>query len=390
MAREYRVISADSHLEVPVDRWVHRVPKELQHLAPKRVKLPGGGEAQFVEGQELRVEPGRQLRNRDTRYLPQGGSFDDNDGAGPPEQRLEEQDLDGVDAEVLFPGTAGGPNLWRGGIKDDEAYKKVVRGYNDWLAEEYCAVAPDRLIGLGLIPEVDAPSAVAELRHCAQLGLKGVQLNSFPAGQMFPTPEDDLFWAAAVDMNMPITTHVWFRHGSTYKGPLFKYPKTPQGPMKASARDPITRYLSHGNKAARDVIRLVFAGVFDRFPTFQIYFAETQVGWIPQWLEHADKGYEKYHPWAHENFGLPKLERLPSEYIKKHILWGFMYNPIGVRLRDVVGVDNIMWESDFPHPGTDWPKSQETIRRNFEGVPEDEKYKMLAGNCVRFFHLDKP
>jgi predicted TIM-barrel fold metal-dependent hydrolase len=352
------------------------------------VKLPGGGEAQVMPGQEMRVEPGRKLRNHDTRYEPQGGSFEDNDGAGPPEQRIEEQDLDGVDAEVLFPGTAGGPNLWRGGIKDDEAYADVVAAYNGWLAEEYCAVAPDRLIGLGLVPEVDARTAVAELEHCKRSGLKGVQLNSFPSGQMVPTPEDDYFWAAAVEMDMPLTAHVWFRHGASYDGPLFRYPKMPEGPVKASARDPLQRFLSFGNRAARDVIRLVFAGVFDRFPTLNIYFAETQIGWVPQWLEHADDAYERYHPWANEVFGLPALQRLPSEYVKEHFLWGVMFNPFGVRNRYEIGVDKIMWESDFPHPGTDWPHSQRTIERNFAGVPEDERYQMLAGNAVKFFHLE--
>ena len=388
MAREYRVISADSHLEVPVERWAHRVPEQYRHLAPRVVNLPGGGQAQVIEGREIRIEPGRKFDNPITRYEPRGGSFEENDGAGAPEQRLKEQDIDGVDAEILFPGTSGGPNLWRG-IADDTAYVAVVRAYNTWLAEEYCAVAPDRLIGLGLIPEIDAQSAVDELKHCRQLGLKGVMINSFPAGQMYPTPEDDIFWAAVVDLNMPVTTHVWFQHGSRYKGPLLKYPKMPEGRVKGSGADPITRYISTGAKAVRDIIRLVFDGVFDRFPSLQFYFAETQIGWIPNWLEHADNAYERYIPWAHEVYGMPKLRCAPSETIKEHIHWGFMYNPVGVQLRYLIGVDKIMWESDFPHPATDWPNSRETIRKNFVGVPEEEKYKMLAGNCVNFFHLDE-
>ena len=388
MAREYRVISADSHLEVPVDRWVHRVPEQYRHLTPRLVDLPGGGQAQVLEGQEMRIEPGRKFSDPIARYDPRGGSFETNDGAGPPEQRLEEQDIDGVDAEILYPGTSGGPNLLRG-IADDEAYTAVVRAYNTGLDEEYCAVAPDRLIGLGLIPEAGAESAVAELEHCARIGLKGVLLNSFPAEQMYPAPEDDLFWAAAVDLNMPVTTHVSFRAKSGYKGPLLRYPKTPEGPVKSSGADPVTRYMGAGAAATKDVIRLVFDGVFDRFPSFQYYFAETQIGWIPNWLEHVDNAYERYIPWAHEVYGMPMLERPPSETIKEHIHWGFMHNPVGVQLRHQIGVDKIMWESDFPHPATDWPNSRETIRKNVAGVPEDEQHMMLAGNCVRFFHLDE-
>ncbi len=387
MTRQYRAISADSHLEIPADRWVHRVPAQYREMAPRRIPVPGGqGEAQFIEGQPLRVEPGRQLRDHRTRYEPLGGFFDTNDGSGPPEQRVAELDEDGVDAEVLFP-SPDGPNLWRGGIKDDEAYTDIVRAYNDWLAEEYCAYAPDRLLGLGLIPEVDARSAIAELEHCKEIGLTGVQLNSFPAGKMYPTPEDDVFWAAAVEIDLPLTAHVCFQFGgANYDGPLFQYPKKPEGPVKKSGSDPLTRFFA--SKTERDVIRLVFSGVFDRFPSLQIYFAETQLGWIPQWTEKIDDSYWRYNPHSHEVFGLPVLPRLPSEYVKDHILWGFMHNAFGVRQRHEIGVDKIMWGSDFPHPGTNWPHSQEVIEANFAGVPDDERYQMLVGNAVRFFHLD--
>jgi len=389
MGRDYRAISADSHLEIPGDRWVHRVPKEYRDLAPKRVSLPGGGEAHLIEGQPPRVEAERSLRTRGIR-LQARGSWESNDGGGPPEQRLSEQDLDGIDAEVLFPGTTGGPNYWRTGIKDDEVYADVVAAYNAWLAEEYCAVAPDRLIGVGVIPEVDARTAVAELEHCAQAGLKAVQLISFPSGKMYPTPEDDVFWAAASETNVALTLHVEFRGGAAgkYEGPLFQYEKRPEGPVKASHSDPISRFITgFGTKASRDVVRLVYAGVFDRFPALRIYCAETQIGWIPMWLQEVDDAFERHFYWAEDMYGMKKLQRLPGDYVKEHFMWGFMKDPYGVSQRHRIGVDHVMWESDFPHSPTDWPYSQETIEKNFVGVPEEERHMMLAGNAVGFFHL---
>lgn len=391
MARVYRVISADSHLEIPGDRWIHRVPERYRGLAPTRVALPGGGEAHFIEGAPLRVEAERHLQSADRRLEARGGTWESNDGGGPPEQRLREQDQDGVDAEVLFTGTTGGPNFWRSGIKDDEAYAEIVAAYNTWLAEEYCAVDPHRLIGVAVIPEMDARTAVAELERCARMGLKAVHLTAFPAGKMYPTPEDDFFWAAASDVDVALTLHVEFGGGAKgrYDGPLFEYDKRPEGPVKSSHSNPISRLITgYAYKGARDVIRLVYAGVFDRFPSLQVYCAETQVGWIPMWLQEADDAFERHFYWAEELYGMQRLQGLPSEYVKRHVMWGFMKDPYGVSQRHAVGVEQIMWESDFPHSPTDWPYSLKTIEKNFAGVPADERQLMLTGNAVRFFHLD--
>ena len=113
-------------------------------------------------------------------------------GTGAPEQRLWEQDRDGVDAEVLF--THGSyPMFWRG-IADDEAYRAMIRAYNEWLAEEYCAYSPNRLIAMGVLPDTGVDDAVAEMEYCAKAGLKGVNLHRFPAGHSYVTPDDDRFW----------------------------------------------------------------------------------------------------------------------------------------------------------------------------------------------------
>jgi len=388
MSRVYRVISADSHLEVSTDCWVHRVAAEYRDRAPRRIRLPNGGDAHVGEGRPIMIEPIRV--SPEWRVYPFGGRFGEggNPGSGSAQQRLQEQDLDGVDAEILYPGSQG-PNFWRG-IKDDRAYKAVVRAYNDWLGEEYCSVAPDRLIGLGLIPETGVEDALAEMEHCLRLGLKGVCLNAFPSGRMYPTPEDDRFWAAAVEMNVPLSVHVEFQgFAGTYTGPWFQYPRKFEEETYSAGRDIVGRYANYyTQRAARDAIRMVVAGTFDRFPTLKIYFAENQIGWIPHWLEQADSIYQRNHKWAVELVGLEPLKRLPSEYIREHCYWGFQYNPVGVQLRHLIGVERVMWSSDFPHTETDWPHSQRTIDESFKDVPADETRKIIAGNAIEFFHLD--
>src|SRR5215813_8102379 len=217
------LISSDGHLEVRPERWSGRMPAGLRDKAPRTIKLPDGGDAFVVEGQEPRPAPFLDLRAGRTNetWEPFGVTVEDTAGVGPPEQRLREQDADGIGAEVLFPNMQMGPRLWRT-MADDDAYRAAVRAYNDWLGEEYCPVSRDRLIGLGVIPWTNLDDAIAELSHCAELGLKGVTLGVFPSGKGYPTPEDERFWATAIDMKMPLTVHVSFdRQGPRAAQPTF-------------------------------------------------------------------------------------------------------------------------------------------------------------------------
>jgi predicted TIM-barrel fold metal-dependent hydrolase len=141
--------------------------------------------------------------------------------------------------------------------------------------------------------------------------------------------------------------------------------------------------------AAFAPIQLAFAGVFDRFPDLQIYWAETQVGWLPFALWQIDDHCERYLPGVQERWGLSSLERRPSEYLRTQNLWGFLYDAVGVRLRHDTGVEALLWGSDFAHVASNWPHSREVIDEMFDGVPADERHLMLAGNAIRFFHLDE-
>ena len=386
MGRTYRVISGDSHLEVDSKAWIERVPAKYRDRAPRLTQLPDGSDAWLVEDQPPRTVASDLYggKGRDV-WRPFGQTYAATPGTGSPQQRLSEQDEDGVDAEVLFPG-ASGPRLWRN-IRDDDAYKSVVRAYNDFLAEDYCAVVPDRLIGIGVLPWTGVADAITEMEHCARSGLKGVSLGVFPNGGGHPTPEDDRFWAAALDLNMPITIHVELNRAS---GPLLTYPGgTPDlikaiGPRRELTAE-ITKYARSGGVNAG---QLTLAGVFERFPALRIFFAENQIGWIPLFLEMADTRYERHSAWTEEVLGWQRLPKLPSEYIREHCYWGFQLDTSGVELRHRIGVDRLIWASDFPHQESDWPESRSVLERNFASVPEDERYRMVCGNVIDFFHLE--
>jgi predicted TIM-barrel fold metal-dependent hydrolase len=383
MSRTYKRISADSHVEVPPHIWSKGVPHPFKDIAPKHIKLPNGGDGFLVEGGIYQGGSNLYAGKTPEEYSPIGLRWIDMAGTGDGHQRLREMDQDGVDAELLYPGVGGVRNMTRG-IKNDDAYNALVKTYNRWLVEEYCAADPERMIGAGCIPERGLEAALEELQYAAKAGLKVVDLAQFPSGKGYPTKEDDRFWAAALDLDMPVTVHVNFRR---QKGAIFQYPVEP--PPHARPPDYVERLARYGIRGALTVVQMVMGGLFDRFPKLQIYFAENQLGWIPIYLEQMDHNYQRHRHWAEKIYQLKPLKQLPSEYIKQHISWGFFDDPIGVKLRHEIGVDKIMWGGDFPHVESDWPHSREHLEKQLKGVPADEQAEIVAGNAVRFLRLDK-
>jgi predicted TIM-barrel fold metal-dependent hydrolase len=393
MAKRYELISSDGHLEVPPERWNIRVPERYRDRAPRKIRMPDGGDATFIEGmppveaQFLDLRAGRA--NPDS-WKPFGVRLEDAAGTGSPEQRLHEQDTDGIDAEVLFPAMVAGPVIWRN-IKDDDVYHSVIRAYNDWLAEEYCSVAPDRLLGMGVIPQSNIDHAVAELEHCKKLGLKGVLLGNLPAAKDYPTPEDDRFWAAALDLDMPLTVHVKFNLAAGFFGPQpqrqFIYPKEDPELMKRLRRGLLEWITTFGLPPAVSVAQLVLAGVFDRFPKLQIFFAETRLGWVPFWLENADLWYQRHLGWAQELLGFKPLKRLPSEYVRDHVSFSVQYERVAIEEHYHIGVDKIMFATDFPHIESEYPNTRPIIDKIYADIPPEETRRIWAQNAIEYFKL---
>ena len=178
MAREYNVISGDGHIDLNPDAWRDRVAAKWRDRAPKRVAMPNGMDAIQVDGGHphtigLTRNVGYEKTDDLAVKVP---TFDNGFGGGPPEQRLREQDEDGLDAEVLFSQLTP---LLRD-AKDDDLFLDLVRAYNEFLGEEYQAADPDRLIPMGLLPTTGVDDAIREMEHCAAVGLRGVKLDAYP------------------------------------------------------------------------------------------------------------------------------------------------------------------------------------------------------------------
>jgi len=386
-ARErYNYISADSHLEMPPDCCAHWLPKQYREWAPRKVALPDGGEGFVIKDSKPVIgQQGLFAGHSAEDFTPFGKPWS-GVGTGGPKQRLQEQDADGVDAEVLYPAPQF-LRLCRTVIDDVSAYHAMLRAYNDWLAKEYCAEAPDRLIGVGVLPVSTIDATVAELEHCKELGLRTVNVAAFPAGHRYPSMEDDRFWAAALDLDMPLTAHVSMSAKDDSKEPVFVYPKTPMAAQWART-DYIQRLYRYGYRGATNAVQMMLQGVFDRFPRLKIYFAENQIGWMPLFLQQLDRQYERNHSWGLRELGVPPLKRLPTEYVREHCYWGFFDDPMGVRMLDVIGADNVMWSTDFPHIECAWPKSMELVGEIFLGMSDTKRRQITAGNAIQYFRLD--
>jgi predicted TIM-barrel fold metal-dependent hydrolase len=386
MAKEYTRISADSHLEVANARWTHRIAAKYRDQAPRDMTFPDGADGSVVGDLKPRQNPMDLYggKGRDT-WKPFGQKYEDTPGTGPPEQRLREQDMDKMDAEILFPAVVVGPRYWAK-LEDPGLKQAIFRGWNDWVAEDYASHAPDRLFPVGAIPPTGIDDAVAEVEHCARLGLKAVVLTTFPSGGGKPVPEDDRFWAAILDSNVRATIHVEIDRSSFGNERLLDYPIEDEDALShTELAFQVQRFARVGGT---NVVQLVLSRLFDRFPDLQIGCLETYLGWVPFFLEMADVRYNRHIHWSERLLGFKPLSAMPSEIIKNHFYWGFQQDRSGVEMRHHIGVDRLMWAADFPHQESDWPHSDRVIEHNFKDVPEDEIYKMVAGNAVAFYRLN--
>jgi len=385
--RDYEIVSTDSHLEVSPDQWRPWVEEEFQDYVPKIVKLPNGGDAWQMPGKSqpvplgLNFSAGRGWENLKT----SGISYADGlVGSGDAKQRLSEMDQDGVDAELLFPAVSGQRTLDAGAIPG-EAYIALARGYNDWLSQAYTPEEPDRLWGLAILPCSTIDDSIAELERVATMpGIVGVVLHQWPNGSPAPKPEeDDRFWAKALELDMPLTAHVGFGGGAAAEAMAIAAGQEEGVSLMNFA--PMTTMLSKTVTHGGLVIQLIQYGTLDRFPDLQFFFAETQIGWIPEFKEDADENWRRHRYWS----GANEWAHEPSWYVDHHFNWGFQVDHFGLKVRHDIGIDRIQWSTDFPHVQCDWPNSRQIIEEEFQGIPDDERRAILCDNAVRYFRMDR-
>ena len=383
----YNLISADSHVVEAPDLWEKWLPKEFMAKAPKLVKDSEDGDAwQYRPGTPpvplglVTTYPGRTYEN----FKWTGARYDRvNAGAFVGTARVKEQKIDGVDAEVLYPSQRTMRHFMLD--EDDQFHKAGIRAYNDWMAKEFMAADPTRLVGLAQMPNLGVQAMLDEMHRTRKMGMRGVILSCWPSGAESLSHEDDAFWTECEKLKVPVSIHL----GVHSKAKPAAHSQAQTGVAAAtgllsSGQKSVVGYSTAGLGDMPTIMaETILSGLFDRFPGLRFISVEAGAGWVPYFLEQMDDRWFRNRHWAKV-----ELEMLPSAYFKRNWRLTFVQDFYGVRNRHAVGVDNMMWSTDYPHHICDWPHSRKIASEMFSGVPEEERYRICAGNAVALYSLN--
>ncbi len=376
---DFDLISADDHFTEPPDLWQSRLPVAFRDQAPRVERTERGDGWVFPNRPWSPMGLGAQAGRSYEDYQYCTTYEEIRPGTYEPRARLEDMDLDGVWASVLYPTTG----LSVAAIEDMALHVECVRAYNDFCAD-FCATDRRRLLGLGLIPRNGVDGAVAELERMRQVGLVGAILQALPSGATWPAADDERFWAAAEEMGILLHIHV----GLVGKAGVSMLPLDPP-PMNPLLPIVLRGYALIAQGCQDAFAGLIFSGVLERYPGIRWVAVESGIGWLPYYLERWDGVYQRQRHWS--NLDLPLT---PSEYWRRQVFATFEEDRIGVELAvrhpEYVGVDNLMWASDYPHGDTTWPHSRQTVQEHFQGLPEEARWKITWENARRLYGVETP
>ena len=398
MADIPRIISVDDHVVEPPDLWTSRLPAKYQDRCPRVERdsavfnfeggeftyqkgVPGGAECDWWLYDDLvypfpKLSAASGFETLDVEPV----TFDQiRPGGWKQADRLADMTANHVDASLCFPNVlprfCGQTFLER---EDKELALLCVQAYNNWIIDEWCAGdARGRLIPLTLIPLWDPAAAALEVHRCADKGSFAVAFSENPYHLGLPSIHDkDRFWDPFLTACQETDTVVCMHIGSSSKMPT----TSPDAPFSVSST------ITFAN-AMGSMCDYILSGVFVRFPRLRVSYAEGQVGWMPYIIERMDK------IWAERgdaSFGID-LPEPPSTYIPGHV-WGCIFDDeIGLKNRDVIGMDQICFEVDFPHADSTFPHTLEVATRicDAAGLADEEVYKLMRGNAIECFGLER-
>ncbi len=371
-ANKYFMVSADTHLNLPTSLFKERLDATYRDRVV-RVITDEKGESWIVsDGQRPhRVVVDSRLEDEDL-YRQKSGLITDEAGV---QRRLADHALDGIDGEVIFPGSFG---LFMFATGDPQFAQAMCRVYNDWAWQLLGAHAAQLKVA-ACVATGDVPSALAEIERVAKKGYTILNLPIRPvfgsrdvADLNYNLKEFDPLWALIQDLDLAITFHIGTGND----------PRGARGPGGA-----IINYVTHAlAPAIEPVTCLCASGVLERFPKLRFAIVEAGIGWIPHVLDAMDEAYRKHHFWVR-----PKLKQLPSDYFRAHGAATFQEDITGLTMLEEYRLeDNLMWANDYPHHEGTFPHSAQAIERTMGRISETARAKILGLNAARFFGFETP
>ena len=387
-----KIISADDHVIEPAHVWQDRMPAKHKELAPKIVIAPQGemtlNDGVWVETPGTGDKMAAWWHFENKRYqikqmvacpgIPpeevtmEGVTYDDiAPGCYDPIARLADMDINHVEASLCFPNYPRFCGQLFSEADDLDLGLLCVQAYNDWMIDEWCGSSEGRLIPLCIVPLWDAELAAKEIYRVAEKGCRAVAWSELPAWLGRPGLHGD-FWdpflKACEDTQTVICMHI----GSGTK----TVQTSPEAPTVVTAN------LIVCNSAA-SMIDWIFSGKFEQFPNLKLLYAESQIGWIPYFIERADDTW-RTHQWAQGEKRIPKP---PSHYYKKHVYSCFFKDTVGIDLLDRIGEDNVLFETDYPHQDGTFPNTLAIAEELFGHLEQETIDKIARNNAIKLFGL---
>lgn len=379
-----KVIDVDTHFTEPHDLWTSRAPAKWKDRVPQ-VKIVDGKRQWMIDGDR----PMSPTANPSSVVKPDGvkargieflkweieevhpGSYD-------VKPRLKFMDGEGIWAQIIYPNLLGFGGL-RAATLDPELRVLCTQIFNDAMAEIQ-QESGNRMFPMALMPWWDIDTAVKEAQRCHKMGLKGINTNSSPHDHKVPDLGErhwDPLWEVCSDLNLPVNFHI----GSSTEG-IDWFGKAPWPSQSVDRRIALgsTMLFMHN---AQVFANIIYSGLLERFPKLKFVSVESGVGWMPFLLETLDYELEEAAPRTKKI-----LTMKPSEYFKRNVYSCFWFEDQGVHNAiKAVGVDNLMFETDFPHPTCLYPNALEHVAHTLEGLDLEAKRKLLSGNASRVYSI---
>lgn len=377
---EYNCISADSHVDLcwmPPELFVNEATPAMKDRMPYVVDGPDGpfwtskngfsfGLKNGVGPAGAKYEKGKHAR---ADLMAATNLYEDGKNdirrVSDPHLRLKDMMLDGVDAEVIY-GILGAATR----LADHEAANEMFRIYNDWLAD-FCSHYPERHIGLACLPYGDIEAARKEVYRAADLGLRGLELScSWDMAPMYDPCWEPL-WQAVNEVGLPLHFHTF---------PAIPTEQITDLTGKTRRAAFFTVVSGFQMNLVNIIAAIISAGVLERYPELRIAFGESGCGWIPYMLDRMDFEWE-------DRFHDLELTMRPSDYWKRQCKATFQFDTIGTKLIEDMGVETLMWGSDYPHGDGVWPESPRYIEEQFGHLPAAARRKITCENAGKFYGL---
>jgi predicted TIM-barrel fold metal-dependent hydrolase len=388
-----RIVSVDDHVIEPPAVWSERLPAKLRDQGPRVERLPAGEigfeGARYVERpgtsgppvdywvydgrfQSLKRAVAAAGRERGDMTMT-GTTFDDiRPGCYEPRQRLADMDRNWTDASLCFPNFPRFCGQTFLEATDKDLALMCVRAYNDWMVDEWCGHGGGRLVPLCIVPLWDAGLAAQEVLRNAARGVRAVAFSEIPPYLGLPSIHSgywDGFFAACADTGTVLCLHI---------GSATKMPSTsPDAPLGVNVT------IGYGNCVA-SLADFLFSGKLAQFPGLRLMYAEGQIGWIPYLLERADDVSSQHRAWVGS---VGSAAEPPSTYYYRQVFGCFFRDRHGMESLNRCGVDNVMFEVDYPHSDSTWPESKAVAMQLMAGLPDATVTKLVRGNAISVLGL---